>query len=243
VAGALAGAAIGTKAWAVIAVLPLVVALDRHRFRAIAWTTGVAALLAGLPPLANPAAFARASHALGSSHIATMLSGWWLVSGPAHAVHAQIPLGRTLSFGMTKTSALVLGVGAAAALALALAWRTMRAGGRLAGRGRSIDALALLGMLAVVRCIADPGPVEYYYTAALIPIAVWEVVALGRLPILALALVAVVRLEFGFSSLFSPNVESVIALCFAGTAAAYLAVHAFLIGRPQATGPDSTGGR
>jgi hypothetical protein len=220
----------------------MLLTLDRHRLKAMAWTTGVAALLAGVPPLANPAAFARAGHALGSSHIATRLSGWWLASGTAH-VHAHVPLGRTLPFSMTKAFALALGVAAAAVSALALAWRMARAEGHLASRGRRVDTLALLGMLAVVRCIADPGPVEYYYTAALIPIAVWEVVTLGRLPILALALVAVVRLEFGFSSLFSPNVESVIALCFAGTAAAYLAVHAFLIGRPQATGPDSTGGR
>jgi hypothetical protein len=98
-------------------------------------------------------------------------------------------------------------------------------------------------MLAVVRCVADPGPVEYYYAAALIPIAVWEVVTLGRLPIVALALVAVVRLEFGFSAHLDPNLQSVIALCLGGAAAAYLAVQAFLIGRPQTAGPNPTGGR
>jgi hypothetical protein len=241
--GALVGAAVGTKAWAAIAVLPVLLMLDRERLKAVAALAVTAFVLAGIPALANPAAFARAGHALGSSRLVTAFSAWWPVGGVAHAGQAGEPLVRTLPFHFTKSVALGLGLGIALAGALALSWFALRRGGWLRSRGRRVDAFALLCMLALVRCIADPGPVEYYFAAALVPLAIWEATALRRLPVAALLLVAVLRLQFGAAPQLGPGIESGITLCFGGAMVAYLAAYAFLLGRPTPAGPRSIGGR
>ena len=63
---------------------------------------------------------------------------------------------------------------------------------------RAYDALALLALMGLLRCIADPDPLEYNFVALLIPLAAWEAVTLERLPIMsALATAAVAVLGTG----------------------------------------------
>ncbi len=231
-AGLLVGAAIGTKEWAVIAVAPALIALPAGRLRAGVAGAGVALALAVPAPLLDPAAFARASNALGGGHLAGALSAWWplsarLLSRSAGAPQAVLPL------HLTKSLALPLGLALAVALASALASAVARPGGRLRARGRVPDAFAILCLLAVVRCIADPGPVEYYYVAAVIPLAVWETAALRRLPLVALLTVAAVRLTFGHGAGLGATTLSAITLCWTGALICYLAVRAFYVGRPE----------
>ncbi|MGZ4178435.1 MAG: hypothetical protein ACXVUX_19660, partial [Solirubrobacteraceae bacterium] len=84
----------------------------------------------------------------------------------------------------------------AAAIVLALAcagiWAyAQRARGSAQdGRPPQIDGLALLAVLGLVRCLADPLPDTYYFVALVIPLALWEAGTLRRLPLLA-ALVSV----------------------------------------------------
>jgi hypothetical protein len=62
-------------------------------------------------------------------------------------------------------------------------------------RGCRCDPLALLALFGVLRCVCDPGVQEYYWVAALIPIAAWEAVH-NRLPVLtALSSLGVVLLS------------------------------------------------
>jgi Glycosyltransferase family 87 len=221
-AGLAAGAAIGTKEWALIVTVPMLLALSHGRLRAAgaALVTGFA--LAVLPALLDPSAFMRADHALGSSRLVTALSAWW----PARSTTASAsPLAGTLPLGLTKTAALGLGIGATLAAALL-------AGARDRLRRRSIaDAFALLCALAVVRCIADPAPVEYYYVAAVIPLAAWEVGALRRMPVAAMFALASVWLTFAHGHQLGAAAESVLTLAWAVPLLVYLAVRTFRPGR------------
>jgi hypothetical protein len=231
-AGLLVGAAIGTKDWAVIAVLPALMALPTGRPRAAIAASGAALALAVPAPLLDLAAFARASNALGGGHLASALSAWWPLSSRLASRSAGAPMA-TLPADLTKSIALPLGLALAVALALALAWRAGRPGARLRARGRVPDAFALLCLLAVVRCITDPGPVEYYYVAAVIPLAVWEATVVGRIPLVALLTVAAVRLTFGPVADLAAPLVSAFTLCWTGALICYLGVRVFHVGRSR----------
>jgi hypothetical protein len=49
-------------------------------------------------------------------------------------------------------------------------------------RGATADPLALLALLGVLRCVVDSTHLEYYWIAALIPLAGWEAIE-NRAPI------------------------------------------------------------
>lgn len=231
-AGLLVGAAIGTKDWGLIAVPPALMALPAGRPRAAIVAGGAALALSVPAPLLDPTAFTRASDALGASHLASALSAWWPLSSRLASRSAGAPLA-TLPAHLTKSLALPLGLVIAVALALALVWGTGRPRAHLRACGRVPDAFALLCLLAVVRCIADPRPVEYYYVAAVIPLAVWEVSALRRLPLAALLTVAAVRLTYGPGSGLGATWLSALTLCWTGALLCYLAFRAFYVGRPR----------
>ena len=231
-AGLLVGAAIGTKDWAVIALAPALIALPAGRARAAIAAAGAALALALPAPLLDPAAFARASSALGGGHLAGALSGWWPFSAPRALPAAGAPLA-VLPAHLTKSLALPLGLALALVLTLALAWAAGRPDGRLRARGRGPDAFAMLCLLAVLRCIADPGPVEYYYVAAVIPLAVWETTVLRRLPLAALLAVVAVRFTFGSGAGLGATSLSAITLCWTGALVCYLGVRAFYVGLPR----------
>jgi hypothetical protein len=236
-AGLAVGAAIGTKDWAVIALAPALIALPTGRGRAAIAAGGLALALAAPAPLLDPAAFARAGHALGGGHLVTALSAWRPLSSTSPVAGASLA---TLPLHLTKSLALPLGLALALAVSLALTWVVGRPGARLRARGRVPDAFALLCLLAVVRCVADPGPVEYYFVAAVIPLAAWEAAALRRLPVAALLTVAAVWFTFGPGGGFAATPRNAVTLGWAGALICYLAVRAFYIGRPA---PDALPGR
>jgi hypothetical protein len=250
-AGALVGAAIGAKEWAMIALVPLALALagSRERRRAAAAGLPLALALALAPALANPTAFARAARSLGTSRLATALSAWWPLS--AHAPHgpAAARLAGTLPAGLDKTTALALGLAAAAAALLTLACVAQRRRGWLRSRGRRIDPWALLCLLAFVRCLADPGPVEYYYVAPMIPLAVWEAAVRRRLPVGTLATLAALWLTYHDAASLGPASESALTLSFGAAGLAFLGTQALWVGLPAsarsripARDPISAGG-
>jgi hypothetical protein len=176
-------------------------------------------------PLLDPAAFARASHWLGASHQVNALSGWWPLS--SHLADSGAAPVRWLPGDLTKAVALPLGLALAGALALA---GTVLARARLRARGRSVDAFAVLCLLAAVRCLADPGPVEYYYVALVVPLAVWESGVLRRPPLVTLLAVVAVWLTFERSSAFGTGSLSAVTLAWTGVLACYLAFRAFRVG-------------
>jgi hypothetical protein len=238
-----AGAAFGTKDWAAIVALPVLLLLRRRCVRAVLAGGITGLVFGGLPALIDPAAFHRASQALGSTRLATALSVWWPVSSRSPSISRGAPLASTLPLHLTKSSVLPIGLGLGMLLAAALAWGGGRSGGWLCARGRAVDPLALLALLALVRCIADPAPVEYYYVAATIPLAAWEATTLRRLPLAAIVSVLAVRFSFGHAMSMGAGTTSVLTLSWTLSMIVYLGTHAFFVGRSRPTSSLALGGR
>ena len=91
-----------------------------------------------------------------------------------------------LPVSLDKSSALAIGFIASLVVAIGI-WKAA------AARGVRTDPLALLALL---RCLIDPGPVEYYYAPLVIVLAIWEVAVLGRLPLVAVCTLAAVSFTF-----------------------------------------------
>ena len=188
-AGVLLGAAIGTKEWALIGVVPVLIALPERRRFAGAIAGGTALLLLAPPVLANPHAFSAASRSLGDTHLVNAISGWWPLSSRPADIPAGAPLVGVLPVSLDKSSALAFGFVASLVVTIGI-WKAA------AARGVRTDPLALLALLALLRCLIDPGPVEYYYAPLVIVLAIWEVAVLGRVPIVAVCTLAAVSLTF-----------------------------------------------
>jgi hypothetical protein len=168
------GLAVGTKEWAMIALLPVLVALPGRRLAAAAFAGVIGAVLCLTAPLADPAAFARALHTEGTTNLVNPLSLWWPVSAPVHLASGGLAPARLMPLGLSRAeSSLALASGLA--LVAAFWWRA-------SGRRPIADPLALLALLALVRLFGDSTHLVYYYVALLVPVAAWEVVSLERLP-------------------------------------------------------------
>jgi hypothetical protein len=230
-AGILLGAGIGTKDWALIGALPVLIALPAGRRRASLLAAGAVALALSAPPaLLDPGAFARAAHALGRTHLVNALSAWWPLGTRSAALPAGAPLIRILPTPLTKGVALPLGLAVAVAVALVLLAVAAHPGSRLRARGRAVDAFALLCLLAVVRCVADTGPVEYYYVALVVPLAVWESAILRRLPVVTVMALGAVWFTYGSGTALDARWLSALTLAWTGALACYLVFRAFRVG-------------
>lgn len=172
-AGVILGLAIGTKPWAVLAAVPVLMTLRRGRWQAVA----AAALVGGfaeIGAIADPSSFLARARGLGSIHLVSPYSLWWQLG--ANMPATPLP-SRTLPLGLSRSSSLFLVTGLA--VAAAIGWARKPKASQLS------HPLALLAALWLVRALADPHPNDYYYVPFLIATAVWEVYSLRRPPVLA----------------------------------------------------------
>ncbi len=182
------GVAIASKQWAVLALGPVLLASDGRRLR---MGLGVAAVAGGvLLPfyLANPGG----STALTVSNTGALmhpLQAWWPL-GVEGATPGQRP-GMLQRFEVQSPAwlaatahPLIVIVGAA----IAGLW------GRLKGRPRA-DALLLLALVLLVRCLLDPWNTQYYMLPTVLALASWEVQR-GRAPVIATVLSAATWVTF-----------------------------------------------
>ena len=215
VAGLALGLAVGTKQWALIAVAPTLLAASTHR-RRIALTAAAAAVATTAPGLLlNPAAFERAATAVGGTHFVNAGSVWWGVS-------SALPVGapvRMLPYGLDRSGATLWVFTAAVCISFAALL--------LRRRSVNVNPLALLALLALVRCVGDPQPLQYYYTPLIAAVGVWEVVGQSRLPILAAASAIAVAWSFGSGLQLNPDLLN--ALVISGA----LALALGLLWRPR----------
>ncbi|HEV3230325.1 MAG TPA: glycosyltransferase family 87 protein [Solirubrobacteraceae bacterium] len=181
-AGILLGLALANKAWAVLAVLPVVLALRHGRARA-AVIAGGAALLVLAPMLLSGASGVSTAASIGNSGAGAFhpWQVWWFF-GPEHLV----------PHGTTGTIVYRVGPGWLAPIShrlvvlscLPLAalwwWRRARPAGA-AGR----DALLLLSVVMLARCLLDPWNVVYYALPFLVALTAWEAFERRRLPVIA----------------------------------------------------------
>ncbi len=186
-AGLLLGLAIASKQWAVIAVLPTLLALPRGQLRSGAIGIGTVAVLYLPSLIASPGSFMDVQgNAASGGSVATIWSVWYpfanvdvvhLSGGLTGHVH-RVPAGLG-----ALTHPLIL----ATALLLPLAVCLRR--GRFVLSGEEV--IALLTLLAVLRCILDPVNNIYYAVPLVLALIAWDALGRDRLPLRGLAAVAV----------------------------------------------------
>jgi hypothetical protein len=184
------GLAIATKEWALIGIVPVLLALPARRIRAMVIAGGIAGALYAPGVLLNFGAFTRAGHPLADEKLVNPFSILWPSGSPLHVEGLVSKTVRLLPSGFTRERLVELAAICAAVLVApaAIAYR----------RGvRVRDPLALLALLGLGRCVLDPLPSEYYLFAVTVPLAAWEVLSLDRLPLATLALTAYAILVAG----------------------------------------------
>jgi hypothetical protein len=182
-AGVLLGLAVGTKQWALIAVIPVLLACrPTHRFRAALVAAALATALLVPMAVADSHRFvanARAEAAQGGWSHASRFSVWWQLGHPQQlesgGPHGHTFTVRRLSTGLTKLTRPLV---ALLAVVLSLAfWRRREA---LAAE----DTLGLLALLFLLRCLFDPLDNDYYHVPFLLCLFAWEGLRVRGLPIL-----------------------------------------------------------
>jgi hypothetical protein len=172
-AGVLLGLAVATKQWAVIAVIPTLLAAPRQRLR-LGLVAGALAVAIALPAmLLQPQAVVGTHTAIVQAQpVAGPASVWWPFSTPRTAAErkagapgfaAKIPAW----IGTVSHPLIVL-------LGIPLGWLFWRRRGQFAAH----DVLGLFALLMLLRCLLDPWNNDYYHAPMLLSLLAWE--ALGR---------------------------------------------------------------
>ena len=190
-AALLLGLAIASKQWAVIAVAPVLMALPGRRLRAAAIAAVVAAALT-LPGLvADPDGFFETQRSLAvETQYVTPWSAWYPSSEatPFYFADARTTINphHASGFAASASHPLIVLTALLVPLALALRRRTLGIGGA--------DAMALLALLALLRCLLDPVDNLYYHAPLLLALAGWDALTPPRLPLRALTAAALFAL-------------------------------------------------
>lgn len=185
----LLGLAVASKQWAVIAVLPALLALPSGRARAALTAAGVAALLMLPGFLAAPDSFLGVQgEAAGTGRVVTPWSAWYPISETTTQTYEvgdrKLSAERREAPAPASPLSHPLIVLLALLLPLALA---LRRGLPLAGE----EAMALLALLALLRCWLDPVDNLYYHEPLLLALVGWDAFATRRAPLRSLAGVAI----------------------------------------------------
>lgn len=197
-AAVLLGLAVCSKQWAVIAILPVLMALPSSRVRVALVAGAIVAVLTFPALIVAPDSFSAVHGAAAST--GRVVSPWsvWYPAAEVTSEHHQIgstgftaevheapPLVGSLSHPLI----VFLAVGLPVALAL------RRGGFRLSGP----DAMALLALLALFRCALDPVDNLYYHVPLLLALLGWDALDAERLPLRGLAGTAIALLFWEWS--------------------------------------------
>jgi Glycosyltransferase family 87 len=181
----LLGLAIASKQWAVIAVLPALMALPVARVRVGIAAAAVAALLFLPAVAASPGSFLEVqSQAAGTGQVVTPWSAWYPLASSETEVYvvdgqelvAEVENAPALADPLSHPLIVLL----AFAVPLAVALR----------RGLPLnpaDAFALLALVALLRCVLDPVDNLYYHEPLLLALIGWDACSSRGLPLRALA--------------------------------------------------------
>jgi hypothetical protein len=199
--------AVAAKQWAVLAIGPAILAAPRHQLRlALIAGAGTAAVI-GAQMLYHPLSGATLTSTGDQFHPHQI---WWPfgVDAPAaftaagHGVKTSPEWLRPITHPLIVVLALPL---------TALAW------------GRTKDALALLALLFLLRCVLDPWNLVYYHLPLAVALVAWEVRANREWPILALAVNAAAWVSFVTYDERTTNRPFLLYMAWALPLAAYLA--------------------
>jgi hypothetical protein len=239
-AGVLLGLAIANKEWALLAVGPVLLALPARRRPACLASAGALATAVLAPLLlVGSSGFVASARAVASAptEIFQPWQLWWFFGAPNHvpvpsgAIRA-IPMDAPVSarplwrWAPTWLSGvphlLILAIGLGLAGALWLQWRRRTSTGAVAER----DALLLLALAMLVRCVLDDWDFVYYLLPFLFALLAWESIGPAmRPPALALSSTVLVWISFQWLPQHaSPDIQAAFFLAWSLPLGALLAL-------------------
>lgn len=239
-AGALLGLAIANKEWALLAVGPVLLALPaRRRLPCLASAGALATAVLAPLLLVGSSGFVASARAVATapSEIFQPWQLWWFFGAPNHvpvpsgAIRA-IPMGAPLSIrpqwrwappwlsGVPHPLIVALALALAGALWLQ---RRRRTGTSIVGER---DALLLLALVMLVRCVLDDWDTMYYLLPFVFALLAWEVSGpAAHPPVLALSSTALAWVSFQWLPAHaSPDIQAALFLAWSLPLGALLAL-------------------
>ncbi|HZL54530.1 MAG TPA: glycosyltransferase 87 family protein [Solirubrobacteraceae bacterium] len=241
-AGLALGLAIANKEWALLAVGPVLLALPQRRVLCLLSMSAVVGFLTVPLMLVGSGAFVAGARGVASpaTVIFQPMQVFWFLGH--HSANAGRLLGAVKhDFRLAPTwigevsHPLVIAVAAPLSW---LAWRMRPSGGRSStagehpGRGAvcQADALLLLALLLLLRCMLDTWDNVYYPLPFILALVVWESHALARPPILALAATVLVWFNVWLSVHVSADAQAAFFLVWTLPLSAGLALRLYAPG-------------
>lgn len=221
IAAIMLGCAIATKQWAILAIVPvLVAAAPEFRLRVLFGAGAVAALWFAPMALGDLDRFWAQNHANGSSGPGvTPSSVWWVfgdvvgtttgIRGSEVPVYALPPIYSKISEPLAVIATFGLS---------GLFWFRRRS-------FEMADALALLALVMLVRCMLDPLAISYHHLPFYVALAASEVVRTRALPVLTLITGGVLYVTSELASM--PNLQNGVYLAWSLPLAVYLGLSLF----------------
>jgi hypothetical protein len=181
-AAVLVGLAIGNKEWAVLAVGPVLLALDRARLRSLAISGVTAGLLIAPFMLGASSGVAAQTTATGitTGAIFQPWQIWWFLG-----THGHITQG--VNAGFRTPPQWIESISHPLIAAIVVPLTALYAAVRRGSARRELNApLLLLALLLALRCILDPWDISYYALPFLLALITWESLSFDRVPVLGL---------------------------------------------------------
>lgn len=227
-AGLALGAAVANKEWALLAVGPVLLALPCRRVLCLAVAGSLTALVLAPLTLIGSSTFLASTKgtATAASAIFQPWQIWWFFGQHGALVHGLFGTakpGYRIGPGWVGTISHPLVLAIAFPLSYLL-WLVRRQGPpgplrhdpansrRVCSQG---DALLLLAVLLLGRCLLDSWDTEYYMLPFILALLAWESLEQRRAPVLALASTTLAWVSFQWLALHaSPDLQSVLFLAW-----------------------------
>jgi hypothetical protein len=182
----LLGLALACKQWTVVAILPVLLVLERGRLRALAGSLAVAVVVTLPEFLGSPASYLHNQIFLAQEQgpAPASLSWWWLLV-PSVTKHVFVE-GRTVAFTGHRLSRALVHLVHPLMIATDLLLAAIVA--RVARLPlRRDQAFALMGVVLLLRCAMDTETMPYYHMALFLDLLAWDALSGVRIPTRALA--------------------------------------------------------
>jgi hypothetical protein len=193
-AGVVLGLALATKQWALVAVVPAIVAAPRaHRLRLLGIAVAVAAALTLPVLLANPTGFLEVGQQAATTPLSITRTNVWFLLAHPHAVQLDLPAGFPSEFVLYRIPEWVGRVSHPLIVVAAVPFAALFARRRTA----AVDALALLALAFLLRCVLDPVDNAYYHAPLVLALLAWEALSgRRRLPLASVLTCAALWITF-----------------------------------------------
>ena len=220
-AGVVLGLALASKQWALVAVVPAIVAAPRsERLRLLGIAVAVAAALTLPVLLANPTGFFQVGYQAATTPLSVTRTNVWFLLAHPHTLQLHLPAGFPSEFVLYRIPAWVARVSHPLIVVAAVPFAALFARRRAA----AVDALALLALAFLLRCVLDPVDNVYYHAPLVLALLAWEALSRGRrLPVASMLTCAALWITFHHvEPAASPAITNLVYLSWTTALFAYL---------------------